>query len=428
MPEAVTAAESRDHCPSLRGSGFTRLWSGETISLAGSEIAFMAVSLTAVTTLSASAWEMGVLNAAESAAVLVLGLSAGVWADRHERRGIMLGANLARFALMLAVPVLYASGLLAMPVLYVVAFGVGALTLLFDSAMSAYLPHLVGTTRLTRANSWMESSRSVGTVAGPGVAGLLVQISSPPIALLADAVSYLVSFLTLAGLPKSREPGEPQEPAEKHRTAILTGLRLLWTDHIQRSMVLSAAHFNTFHSMFFAVFTLYAIKTLHFSPFLLGVVSIAGGAAGLVAANVTSRVSALLGQGPALILVYAAPGLSAALVPLAHHAGNKPVAAALVILAEFTWLFAVVINLVISETIKQTLVPNQMLGRITATTRFISWGIQPIGALLGGLIGSWFGLGTVLWAAAVGLLLSPLWIVFSPVRTLVVAEGPGEPA
>ncbi|MET7426140.1 MFS transporter [Dactylosporangium sp. NPDC005555] len=402
---------------SFKGTGFIRLWSGETASLAGAEISFMAMSLTAVITLSASPLQMGILEACESLAVLFLGLSVGVWTDRYDRRRLMLAANLGRCLALLVVPVGFWFGFLSMPVLYAVVFVVGALTLLFDSSMSAYLPTLVGKSLLTRANSWMEASRSVGTVAGPGVAGLLVQVISAPLALLVDAVSYLVSWFTLAGLPRKPPAQRPaDEPEVSHFRDIGHGLRFLWSDRIQRPMVLAATHFNIFHAAFFAVYTLYVLRVLHFSPALFGVMSMAGGAAGLLGAVVTQRVTDRLGYGPTLILVYATPAVSALFVPLASSTGNTVGAAFLVATGIFSWTFAVIINLVVSETIKQSLVPDALLGRVTATIRFISWGIQPLGAVLGGALGGAIGLGRTMLIAAVGLLTSALWPLFSPVR------------
>ncbi|WP_157870005.1 MFS transporter [Streptomyces sp. Root1304] len=428
----------------FRGTGFLRLWTGETLSLAGTEITFMAIGITAATTLAATPWQMGVLEAAESAAVLLLGLSAGVWADRYERRALMLVANVARGLLLFAIPLLFWFDALTMPVLYGVVFLVGAFTLLFDSAMSAYLPRLLPRGQLERANSWMEASTSVGTVAGPGLAGLLIQVVSAPVALVVDCFSYLISCFTLAGLPKAAPaPADPQdgkgegdgavagagasagepEPRESHRKAVLKGLLVLRDDRIQRPMILAATHFNIFHAMFFAVHTLFVLRVLGFSPGLLGATSMAGGVAGLLGASSTPFLTRLFGQGRALVLAYAAPGVSAVLVPLAEQWDNRALSIVLVSASTFTWTFAVVVNLVISETVKQSLVPDHLLGRVTATTRFVSWGCQPVGALLGGWLGGRFGLAEVMYVSAAGLLTSALWPLLSPVRALRGTEG-----
>ncbi|MDV9192008.1 MFS transporter [Streptomyces sp. SR27] len=437
----------------FRGTGFLRLWSGETLSLAGTEITFMAIGITAATTLAATPWQMGVLEAAESAAVLLLGLSAGVWADRYERRALMIVANAARGLLLFAIPLLFWFDALTMPVLYGVVFLVGAFTLLFDSAMSAYLPRLLPRGQLERANSWMEASTSVGTVAGPGLAGLLIQVVSAPVALVVDCFSYVISCFTLAGLPKAAPaPADPaddderedkgghegagerkgdgegaeageREQRESHRKAVLKGLLVLRDDRIQRPMILAATHFNIFHAMFFAVHTLFVLRVLGFSPGLLGATSMAGGVAGLLGASSTPFLTRLFGQGRALVLAYAAPGVSAVLVPLAVQWDNRALSIFLVSASTFTWTFAVVVNLVISETVKQSLVPDHLLGRVTATTRFVSWGCQPVGALLGGWLGGRFGLAEVMYVSAAGLLTSALWPLLSPVRALRGTEG-----
>ena len=170
--------------------------------------------------------------------------------------------------------------------------------------------------------------------------------------------------------------------------------------------------------MFFAVNVLFLLKNLDFSPGLLGATSMAGGIAGLVGASCTPLLTRTLGQGRALILVYAVPGLAAVLVPLAAGTG-RAVAVALVTISTFVYTCAVVVNLVISDTVKQTLVPDHLLGRVTASTRFISWGVQPIGALLGGWLGTWLGLVEVMVLASAGLVASALWPLFSPVRSLI---------
>lgn len=431
LSETVVAASAppSERSP-LKGTGFRLLWAGESVSLAGTQITYMAVGVTAVNSLGATAWQMGVQQAAAPAAVLVFGLSAGVWADRHERRRLMIAANVARALVILAVPVLYELHALSVPALWGLAFVFGALTLLFDSALSAYLPGLLAQHQLERANAWLEGSAAVGGVAGPGLAGLLVQVMSAPLALLVDVGSYVVSCATLLRLPDSPPAGRAGRagaPVETHGGAVRAGLRLLRHDPVQRPMVLASAQFNVFNGMFSAVYALFVLRVLGFGPGLLGACSVAGGAAGVLGAATVPRLTRLLGQGRALIAAYAVPGLSALLVPLAAHASGRPVAVALVAASSFSWTFAVTTNLVITETVKQTVVPAAMLGRVTATTRFIAWGVQPVGAVLGGVLAEALGLAPLLTLAAAGLLTSPAWLLRSPVRTLTHATAPGSP-
>lgn len=394
---------------SLTRTGFFKLWLGEAISLAGTQITTFAIPLIAVLTLHANAWQMSLLGAAGSAATLLFGLFVGVWADRYERKRLLLFANAGRCLVLFAIPVLYWSGYLSLPVLLAVTFVVGVLSLLFDSTMSAYLPGLVGTDGLTTANSWLQGSVSVGEIAGPGLAGILVQILTAPIVILVDIASYLVSSFAIVTLPggkqERQQEGDDEQP---HLQAALAGLRLLWNDRIQGPLALAAAHFNLFTSMFFVLYTLYVIRVLHFSPFLLGLTTTIGGVGGLLGASMSSRI-ARLGYGRVLCVAYALPGLAGLLVPLAQSFG-MPYSAILVGASSALWSCSVVINLVLSEAIKQAYVPDYLLGRVTATVRFISWGIEPLGALLAGALAvSFLGLRGTLLLAASGVATSALW-------------------
>jgi MFS family permease len=399
----------------LYGTGFFRLWVGESASLAGARITAFAVPIFAVLVLGAQAWEMGLLGAAGSAATLFFGLSMGVWADRYDRIRVMHLANLGRVLALLSIPVLWWTGHLSIPVLVLVTFTVSALSLLFDSAMSAYLPQLVGKERLTAANSWMQASASVGNTVGPGVSGLLVQVLGAPVAILVDAVSYLVSSLAMKTLPRHRSPGGTGV-ADRHLAAIKVGVTLIWRDPIQRPLTFASAHFNLFTTMFFALYALYAIRSLGFSPFLLGVVSVCGGVAGLCGAGVADRLARRFGHGRVLVVAYAVPGAAGLLVPFAA-AADLAVSAVLVAASSALWIGSIVINLILSETIKQALVPHHLLGRVTSAIRFVSWGVEPFGALIGGALGSAaFGVRNTLVLASIGVITSAAWPLWSVAR------------
>ncbi len=397
----------------LAGTGFFRLWAGESVSLVGTQVTSFALPLIAVLTLHASPWDMGLLGAAGSTATLLFGLPVGVWADRYERRSLMHLANAGRCAALLAIPVLYWTGRLSVPVLFAVAFLVGALSLLFDSAMSAYVPPLVGREGLTTANSWLQGSVSVGDTAGPGLAGALVQFLSAPVAIVLDAVSYVASSAALATLPKAEGARMDDDGEQQHLRFVFAGVRLLRRDRIQGPLALAAAHFNVFTAMFFALYILYVVKVLGISPLLLGFLSTAGGLGGLLGASVSGRLARRFGYGPVLGAVYALPGVAGFLVPLAQSFG-RPMSAALVGASSALWACSIVVNLVLSEAIKQAFVPHHMLGRVTATIRFVSWGVEPLGAAAGGaLAASRLGLRGTMIVAAGGVATSALWPLLS---------------
>ncbi|MFD9123322.1 MFS transporter [Kitasatospora sp. NPDC059571] len=402
----------------LAATGFFRLWTAESVSMVGSQITVFALPLVAVLTLRASAWQMGLLTASASLAVLLLGLSAGVWADQYDRRAVMLGANAVRGVVLLSVPVLYWFDELDLTVLLVVSFTVGAMSLLFDSAMSAYLPRLVGDKELTAANSWIQATESVGDVGGPGLAGIVVQVLGAPVTILVDSVSYLVSSISLLTLPAAPPETGHDRPDQSHRQAIAQGLKLLWSNRILRPLAVAAAHFNLFTSMFFALFVLYAVKVLDFSPFLLGLVTTVGGVAGLLGATAAGKLSRRFGAGRTMMAAYAIPGTAGLLVPVAASFGT-PVAVACLTASTFFWSFCVVILLITGMSLRQRLVPDEFRGRVSATFRFIAWGIEPLGGLLGGLLGSSaLGLRGTMTLAALGIVPSALWVAFSRVRKL----------
>ncbi|MGE6731469.1 MFS transporter, partial [Streptomyces sp. NPDC059900] len=212
----------RERIPGLlRERSFRRYWTGQTVSLIGDEISLIAIPLAAVLVLGADAAEMGWLKVAGLLPTLLLSLPLGAWADRQaRRRRAMIAADLARAALVLTLPLAYLLDALTLGQLYAIAFGVGALTVLFDVCNATLFVSLVETERYVQANSLLSGSRSMSWLAGPGIGGVLVQVLTAPFTLVADALTYLVSARQLASI----KPVEPQpEPVTKgHFTA---GLR-----------------------------------------------------------------------------------------------------------------------------------------------------------------------------------------------------------
>jgi MFS family permease len=412
---------------SLAGTGFHRVWAGESVSLVGAQVTFFALPLVAVLSLRANAFDMGLLNACGSLAILVLGPSIGVWADRWKRRGTMITANFARAVLLSAVPIAHLCGVLNLPLLLVVAFGVGALSLLFDSTMASYVPALVGPDRLVQANSWMQSSVSVADTAGPGLAGLLVQVLGAPVAIAADAVSYLASTAALLLSPRGVRQLAPQGDSEGHWQAVRHGMRTVLRDRVQRPLVLAAAHFNFFTAMFFTLYILFLVRTLGFSPLMIGLLNMAGGITGLVGAALSARLAERFGYGPVLTVAYALPGAAAVLVPLAYWTGAAG-GAVLVAASSALWSGSVVVNLILSESVKQTLVPHEYLGRATSIIKFVSFGVEPVGALLASaFVALGLGMDGTLLLASVGVGTSALWPLSAGIHRLRRIQPPQPP-
>ena len=210
-----------------RHRDFLKLWSAETISQFGSQVGGLALPLVAILVLDASAFEVAALTTVEFLPFILFTLPAGVWVDRLHRRRILIAADIGRALVLSVVPIAYLAGVLAMWQLYVVGFIAGTLTVLFDVGYQAFLPELVPRARLPEGNSRLEVSRSAAQVVGPGLAGFLVGAITAPLAILVDAVSYIVSSLFLFRIPTSavRARATSDAPRAGFRHEIAEGLR-----------------------------------------------------------------------------------------------------------------------------------------------------------------------------------------------------------
>jgi MFS family permease len=413
-----------------RDGDFLRLWSGETISLFGTQVTVLALPLTAVLTLGASPSEVGLLNAARFAPFLLVILVAGVWVDRRRRRPILVRTNLGRALLIGLVPAAAFFDLLRMELLYAVGFLVGVLTVFFDLAYQSYLPTLVGRSQLTAGNSRLEASRSAAEVGGPGVGGLLVQAASAPYALVVDAVSFLASGVLLASIRADEPAPRPTQAPERTWTSIRNGFEFTFANRYLRPIAGEAATFNLFEQAIMTVFVLYAVRRLDLSAGLLGLVISAGAAGGLLGAVLAPYAARRYGLGPTIVGAM----VVACTVPLALPAieGTRATVVVLCGLTFFVWGLALAVSNVHVVSLRQAATPDHLLGRMNASYRFFTYGAIPLGALLGGFLGEAIGLRATLVVTALGLLLALLWLVASDVPRLrelpEAPDGIGRPA
>ena len=402
---------------------FRNFWLGETISLLGDQISLIALPLAAVLVLDAGPADMGYLTAAGLAPHLLLSLPAGVWLDRvARRRRIMIAADFGRALLVATVPLAYAFDALTMAQLYGVAFAVGSLAVFFDLSYSTVFVSITSREHYVEGNALVNGSRSFSFVGGPSLGGLLVQLFSAPFALLADAVSFLVSALFLGRIRADEPLIEPEEGGM--RAQIATGIRFIAGSRIFRPMLAGVATLNFFNFVFGALLVLFATRELDIAPGTLGAVLGAGAVGGLVGAVVAGRIGRSLGVGPAFILgclLFPAPLV---LVPLAG--GPRPAVLGMLFAAEFLSGFGVMILDINVGAIILAATPHRLRSRATGAFRFVNYGIRPLGALAGGALGSSIGLRPTLFIGSVGALAGLLWLLPSPIPKL--RELPEEPA
>jgi MFS family permease len=408
----------------LRIPAFRNLWLGQSVSLLGDQISFIALPLAAVLVLDAGPGEMGLLGAAALAPHLLLSLPAGVWLDRVvSRRRVMVVTDLARAILLASIPLAHALDALSFAQLYAVAFLTGCLAVFFDLSYPTLFVSVTPRERFLEGNSLVHGSRSFSFVAGPSLGGLLVQLFSAPFALLADAVSFLGSALFL-GRVRAEEPPVDQAAAASVRTQAAEGLRFIGGNAIFRPTLTAVATLNFFNYAFQALFILYATRTLGVSAGALGLVLGVAALGGICGAVVSGRVGRRLGVGRAFALgcvLFTAPLI---LIPLAQ--GPEALVLVFLFAAEFISGLGVMILDVNAGSIMFALTPDRLRSRATGAFNVVNWGIRPLGALMGGALGAWIGVRPTLWIATVGALLGSLWLLPSPV--LGLRELPEEAA
>lgn len=394
---------------------FRRYWTGQTVSLFGDQITALALPLLAVLGAGAGPTEMGYLTAAGLLPSLLFSLLAGAWADRRPyKRRIMIAADYGRAALLVAIPIAYAFDALTMTQLYVVAFAVGTLSVLFEVCRTTLFVSLVGKEDYIPANSLLNGARAMSYVGGSSLGGVLVQLLSAPVTLLADAVSYVFSGALLSRI----RPVEPP-PNGAPGLGIGEGLRYIWRSRLLRMMLAGSTTLNLFNYMFSALIVLYIATYLHVTPGVLGLVIGSGAIGALLGAVLTNRITARIGVGPALILGYILFPAPLVLVPLAS--GSQFTVLAMLFTAEFLSGLGVMVLDICGGSIQAAAVPDDLRARVSGAHRTINYGIRPIGAVLGGALGALVGVHATLWIGSIGGVLGVLWLLMSPLprmRTL----------
>ncbi|GAA1896136.1 MFS transporter [Streptantibioticus ferralitis] len=404
----------------LRERAFRRYWTGQTVSLLGDQVSQIAIPLTAVLTLHANAARMSWLSTAELLPALVFSLLVGALVDgRARRRQLMITADLGRALLLASLPIGYVLGGLSLGQLYGAAFGIGTLAVLFDVCDAALYPSLVPATAYVEGSSLLSGSRAMSFVVGPSIGGFLVQIFAAPVALLVDAVSYLVSAACLSRVqpvePPSTRPGRGQ---------LTAGLRWIARNRVMRATLAAVATVNFFNFVFFTLFALYATEDLHLQPVFLGAVLGAGAIGSVIGAFLTARLIRRIGIGPAVVAGCAAFPAPLLLVPLAG--GPTPLVLALLFLAEFGSGFGVMVLDIAMNTLRAAIVPNTLRSSVMGAHRTLNYGVRSLGAMVAGVLGTVLGVHVTIWIGAAGALTAVLWLLPSPVPKLRELPEPAE--
>jgi MFS family permease len=396
-----------------RHPDFMKLWAGQTISALGSVVTRTAIPLVALLVLGAGPFEMALLVVAASLATLLVGFFAGAWVDRLSRRPVLIVTDLLRALLLLSIPIAAAAGVLRIEQLYVVVFLESCLASFFDAAYPAYVPSLIGVDRVVEGNGKLATSSSLAEIGGPGLGGGLVQLIGGPAAMLVDAISFLVSALSLGLIRKPEPPRPAREGRTRIREEIAEGLRLVASHPILIPLTLRSVIAHVAGSFYGVLYTIYLIDDLHLSPFILGIVVSAGGVGALIGSLFASRAIGRLGIGPALIWAAAGASLVGILTPLAG--GPVALAALMVFIPQLVGDGLQTIEGVAELSLIQGVIPDRILGRVNATLEVFSHGIAyPLGALLAAALAGTIGVRGGIFVGWAGMAVSILLLVFSP--------------
>ena len=406
-----------------RHPDFLKLWAGESVSVFGSQVTVLAVPTVAILILHAGPFQVGILSALEFLAFPTLGLVAGVYADRLRRRPIMIVCDIGRGLALGSIPVAFLLNLLTLEQLYFVALLTGIFTVFFDVSYQSYLPALVDRPNLIEGNTKLEITRSTAQVAGPAVAGFLIQLIGGARAVAVDALSFFLSALALASIKKP-EP-EPRPSTASGTSGFIPemreGIDVVFRNPILWRIAACTATTNLGSNMVFgAVFLVFAYRQLHLSAAVVGVVFALGSVGALAGAFLAGWVARTLGIGPTLGVTIIVGGLALLATPLAL------VGAPALVLATTGFIEGLTIPVynISQVSLRQAITPDRVQGRMNATMRTIVWGTIPLGAFIGGILGTSIGLVQTIVLGGILSTLAASWIFLGPVIRLREQPAP----
>jgi MFS family permease len=399
-----------------RQPDFMRLWLSATIDLFGGQVVDLALPSLAILWLKATPAQVGLLIGLEFVGFPVLGLIAGVWADRLPRRPIMILANVGPLLAYASIPVAFTTHSLGIVQLYAVALVTGIFNVFYEVAYQSYLPGLVERGDLLEANQKLEVSHSASHTVGPGIGGVVIQWVGPAWAMLSGVAALIVSTIALLFI---RKPEPRRRLAEGQATLafwseLRTGVRTVLDNHILRGLMVCDATYTLGMNMMLAVWLVFAYRHVHLLPAQVGLVLSVGALGFVPGALAAAAVARRLGLGRALVL---SPFISAT--------GILLIAAALlgvpIVILVAAWLLIYSpapifdINMV---SLRQAITADHLQGRMNATFRTAVWAAMPAGAVIGGLLGSAIGVWqTIILGGAIALL-APVWLLAGPVAAL----------
>jgi MFS family permease len=401
---------------------FMKMWTGQSISEAGSQVSQLAIPWLAAVGLHATPLEFSLLGVFGFLPFILFALPAGVWVDRLPRLPILVVGDAARAVLLILIPILWAAGVLEIWHLLVLEFVIGIFTVFFDVAYQSYLPSLVDREDLIEGNSKLQLTVSIAQVGGPSVSGGLIAAITAPYAIVVDAASFVLSAVFMLRIRHRETLPERTEGEERPKMwpQVKEGLHWVVGHRWLRYIASYTATANFCGSVLFAIFLLYAVRSLHLSAVELGVTFAVGSAGAVLGALAANRLQRAFGVGPTIVGTAVFGSFGGLLYPLAPHSFPLP----FLMLGQAIFMFGAVTYNITQVSLRQAITPERLQGRMNAAMRWIVWGTIPLGTLTGGAIATATNLKTALWVGAIGELFAAVPLFLSSVRKIGEMPAP----
>jgi MFS family permease len=400
---------------------FRILWTGQGVSMLGSNITYLALPLAALTLLKASVVELSLVTFCETLPVVLVALPAGAIVDRCRKSRVMLVCDVGRSFLLASVPAAYIMHVLSIEQIFAVAAASSTMSVFFDAAFLSFPAVTVDRELLVEANAMVSAASSIAQVLGPSLGGILVGLIGAARTVFADALSYAVSAASIYLIRHREKPrtGE-QAPVSELLREIMAGLRLVVGDPIQRALTASNAILVFCMTGGTTLWLIFVVRSLGWSGraagIVLGIASL-GGLTGSLAANALVKRFGIVRVMLAAQLCYA-PGEM-----VVFFVGRGLMGQVIVVGGYAVLLFATLVYVTAQRSFRQLSCPPTMLGRMNASARWLQWSLRPVASLLAGGLGGWIGVRAALICFTAGLAIAPIVLCVSPIRSLVAAGG-----
>lgn len=398
----------------LRNGDFRRYWSSAIINGFGSYVSALAIPLCAVLLLKASPAQMGMMGAAAALPYALLALPAGVFLDRNRKLPILLASKAVQALSLASIPLAWWLGVLSVQWLYAVSFISGICAVVGGGAEVVFLTNMIGRDKLTDAQSKFTATDSAARLLAPGFAGVLIQWLTAPYAVLLNAIGFVVSIALLRNV-KANDPKPP--PSNKHPLRdIQDGIVFIWRQPLLRTLAWVSGCWHMLFYGFAALHVIFATRELGMSAGMLGMAQMIGGIGVLVSSLLLKPLNRRFGPTGTMLAGLGLCTLAYTVTPLipANLLGY-PLASAVACAAMSFFLdCGVMLFLLPYTTMRQKVTPDEYLGRMVSTMRFLTVSVAPLGALAAGYLGEHFSVRTGLACVAAGGIVLTLLLALSP--------------